>query len=441
MRIIQITPGTGNFYCGACQRDHALVTTLRAMGHDVMLVPLYLPIVTDEPRGLATEPIFFGGINVFLQQKSALFRNTPRWLDKLWDSKPLLRLSAKAAGMTRPHDLGVITLSMLRGEEGKQLKELERLLEWLKSQPRPDVICLSNALLAGMARRLKSELGVPVVCALQGEDYFLDDLVAPYSTQAWAEMAKRAADVDLFIAVSRYFGEKMQKRLGIPPERVVVVYNGLRPDGYEPAPTPPQPPVLGYLAFMSQIKGLEALVDAFIWLKQRDRVKGLKLRAAGTLAPSSMAFIHKLEHKLKKAGFVDDAEFLPELDRPQKQVFLRGLSVFSVPATYGEAFGMYLLEAMASGLPLVQPRHGPFPELIEASGGGVLCAPDSTLALAEALEQVLLDPAGAQEMGRKGRAAVLETFSVDRMARTIAGHLETVIARADSRVAGTLRSS
>jgi glycosyltransferase involved in cell wall biosynthesis len=426
MRIIQITPGTGNFYCGACQRDHALVTALRAMGHDVMMVPLYLPIVTDEPRGLAPEPIFFGGINVFLQQKSAFFRKTPRWLDKVFDFRPLLSLSSKAAGMTRPHDLGIITLSMLRGEEGQQLKELDRLLEWLKSQPRPDVICLSNALLSGMARRIKQELGVPVVCALQGEDYVLDDLVEPYSRQAWEELTARAQDVDLFIAVSRYFGAMMNERLHLGPGRVVVVHNGIRPDGFSPASTPPHPPVLGFLAFM----GLEILVEAFITLKQRGRIPGLKLRAAGTVAGSTTEFLKGLRDKLAAAGFADDAEFLPELNRVQKQEFLRTVSVFSVPATYGEAFGLYLLEAMASGLPLVQPRHGPFPELLEATGGGLLCADDDPAALVAALEELLLDPARARALGEKGRQAVIEQFGVERMARAVASHLENVIARA-----------
>lgn len=426
MRIIQITPGTGNFYCGACQRDLALVRALRAQGHDVMMVPLYLPIVTDEPRP-EREPIFYGGINVYLQQKSALFRRTPRWLDRLWDARPLLKLTSRAAGMTRPQDVGIITHSMLRGEDGEQVKELDRLLEWLKTQPPADVVCLSNALLCGLARRIREGLGVPVVCSLQGEDYFLDDLMPPYRQQAWAEIARRAVDVDLFIAVSRYFGEKMRGPLGLPPGKLAVVYNGIRPDGFSPAATPPSPPVLGYLAFMSQVKGLGTLVDAFVRLKRRGRVPGLRLRAAGTLAPSSQNFIRRLQRQLDAEGLGRDVEFLPELDRPSKQAFLRTVSVFSVPATVGEAFGLYLLEAMASGLPLVQPRHGPFPELIEASGGGLLCEPDDPDALASGIEELLLDPGRARALGERGRQAVLTHFNVDRMAREFARQLETVV--------------
>ena len=429
MRIVQITPGTGNFQCSACQRDHALVRALQDLGHEVTLVPLYLPFVTDEPGTAAAQPIFYGGINVYLQQKLALFRRTPRWLDRLFDARALLRLSAKAAGMTKASDVGSITLSMLRGEEGEQLKELERLLAWLKTQPQPDVVCLSNALLTGMARRIKAALGEPVVCGLQGEDYFLDDLAPPFNTQAWQTLRARAADVDLFVAVSRYFGDRMIERLQLAPERVVVVPNGLRPDGFTPAATPPHPPVLGFLAFQSQLKGLAPLVSAFIELKRRNRVPGLKLRAAGIDSPAAAGFLRAERHRLAAAGLAADAEFLPELSRAQKQDFLRGVSVFSVPATSGEAFGVYLLEAMAAGLPLVQPRSGPFPELIESTGAGVLCAPDDPAALADALEGLLLDPTRARALGLKGRQAVVERFGADRMAAAITGHLQNVVDR------------
>jgi hypothetical protein len=80
MNIVQITPGAGSMYCGGCFRDNSLVAALRKQGHQTLMVPLYLPLTLDEPDQSAGTPIFFGGINVYLDQKSALFRKAPRWL-------------------------------------------------------------------------------------------------------------------------------------------------------------------------------------------------------------------------------------------------------------------------------------------------------------------------------------------------------------------------
>ena len=92
MRILQLTPGTGSFYCGQCLRDNALALALRARGHEVHMIPLYLPLLTDERSALDDTPIFFGGINVYLEQKFALFRNTPAWIDRLFNAPGLLQI-------------------------------------------------------------------------------------------------------------------------------------------------------------------------------------------------------------------------------------------------------------------------------------------------------------------------------------------------------------
>ena len=154
MNIVQITAGAGGMFCGICFRDNAVVAALRKMGHQVLMVPLYLPLTLDEEDQSAGTPIFFSGVNVYLEQKSAFFRNAPKWLHNLLASRKLLDWAGSKAAKTRPEDLGDLTLSMLRGEEGNQARELNELVGWLKRQPNPDVICLSNALLAGMARGL-----------------------------------------------------------------------------------------------------------------------------------------------------------------------------------------------------------------------------------------------------------------------------------------------
>jgi glycosyltransferase involved in cell wall biosynthesis len=422
LRIVQITPGAGKMYCGACLRDNALVMALRKLGHAATMAPLYLPLTLDEEDQTTGTPIFFGGINVYLEQQSAMFRKAPEWLHQALDSPSLLKLASGAAGNANPADLGPMTISMLRGEEGNQARELDNLLDWLRGE-KPDAASLSNALLVGMARRIRQELAVPILCSLQGEDWFLDMLPQPHRDLAWQTASERARDVDLFISPSRYYAELMQRRLNIPAEKMRVLPNGLNFDGFSAAPESAKagPPVLGYFARTSREKGLENLVQAFIAIKQRGRVPNLKLRIGGSCASTAdHRFVEELRGRLQNSGLLGDVEFHPNISRAAKQDFLRGLSVFSVPAEYGEAFGLYVIEALACGVPVVQPRHGAFPELIDATGGGVLYAAGELDALSTAIESLCLDPARARALGQAGQKAVREQFGMETMARRMA---------------------
>jgi glycosyltransferase involved in cell wall biosynthesis len=432
MNIVQITPGAGAMFCGNCFRDNALVAELRRQGHSVLMVPLYLPLTLDETDQSDGTPIFFNGVNVYLEQKSTWYRHAPAWMHSLIASPRLLKWAAGRAAKTRASDVGDITLSMIRGEEGNQARELEELIAFLKTQPRPDVICLSNALLVGMARRLKSELRAPVVCVLQGEDGFLDALPEQVREITWRTLAERARDINLFIPPTRYFGDLMSRRLGLPAEKVRVIYNGINTEGFEEVRSPKseirsdRPPTLGYFARMCREKGLDTLVEAFILLKERNRVPQLKLKIGGGCGPSDEPLVNSLRDRLKAKVFLDDVEFHPNVDRAAKQAFFRSLSVFSVPALYGEAFGLYVIEAMASGVPVVQPRHAAFPELVEASGGGLICEPGNPKALANGIEELLLEPEKARALGAAGRKAVLEKFNAREMAQEVTRAYEQV---------------
>jgi glycosyltransferase involved in cell wall biosynthesis len=426
LNIVQITPGAGGMYCGNCLRDNALVGALRQMGHRTLMVPLYLPMRLEQADNSAGTPLFFGGVNVYLEQKSALFRATPRWLHRLFDAPGLLAWASGRAARTRARDLGPLTLSMLRGELGHQARELEELVNWLKTSVEADVICLSNALLAGLARRIKAELGLPVVCFLQGEDSFLNALPDYHRETAWRTLAERAAEIDLFIAPSHYFGDLMRDRLKLPAERVRVVYNGIKLDGYGDAEgRPPKPnaegrQVLGYFARMCPEKGLDTLVEAFLILKKQAQHKKLVLRVGGGLGPADKKFVKSLRRKLEQAGLAGQYEFCPNLTLAAKQDFYRSLSVLSVPALYGEAFGLYIIEALASAVPVVQPEVAAFPELIKETGGGLLCKPGDPQALADALAQLLQSPDYSRGLGATGRRGVLRDFSIETMARNVA---------------------
>ncbi len=432
MKIVQISPGSGdNFYCENCLRDAALVHAMRRRDHDVLMVPLYLPLQADKTEPVSNAPLFFGGVNVFLQQKFALFRKTPRWIDKLFDSRKLLDWAARKAGMTNARDLGETTISMLEGEDGRQVKELDRLVDWLvQTEHDPSVVCLSNILLGGLTRRIKDRLGVPVVCLLQDEDGFLDGLTSPYAERAWEVVRRRARDIDGFIAVSTYFARTMQKRLDVEDERMHVVHMGIDLNNYAPSPTRPSVPTIGFLSRMCPERGLETLVEASIVLKRRGDLRSTRLRISGGRSAADEPFIQRLQDKLNAAGVRDDVDFLDSFDQDARLAFLRSLSVLSVPERDPVAYGLYVLESLAMGVPVVEPAIGCFPETIEMTGGGVLYKSGSPEALADAIAPLLLDQEAARRLGEEGRRGVRRAFDVEETARKMVETYEQIAQRA-----------
>lgn len=423
MKIIQVTPGSGDaFYCENCLRDYGLVRALRAAGHDAMMVPLYLAPNTDglPPERDESSDVFFGAVNVYLQQKSRLFRRTPRWIDRLFDAPWLLRLAGRLAGSTDASELGDTTLSMLRGEDGRQVKELDRLVEHLAGEAPPDVVCLSNALLAGLARKLRRRLGAAVVCMLQDEDEFIDALPPDERDAAWDVLRERTGDVDAFVAASRYYADAMTERLRLAPARVHVVHNGVDAEALTPAPdrgeTDASAPTIGYLSRMHADKGLDLLVEAMAILRADARFADTRLAAAGGATATDEPFLRTVRRRVSQLGLDGVVEFRDNPPLHRRVEFLRPLTVLSVPERRGEAGGRYVLEALACGVPVVQPNNGAFPELIRETGGGVLFEPGDAGALAGALASVLGDPQRRTELGERGRRVVAERFTIARAA-------------------------
>ncbi len=401
---------------------------MRKLGHDVLMVPLYLPLQSDKVESLSNAPIFFGGVNVYLQQKFALFRKTPRWIDRWFDSRRLLEWAGRKAGMTSARDLGETTVSMLRGEHGRQVKELDRFVDWLQAEDeKPDIVCLSNVLLAGLVRRLKERLGVPVLCLLQDEDGFLDGLTSPYAEQAWEIVCERVGDIDAFLAVSRYFADTMSARLRVQAARMHVAYMGVEPDGYAPKGSDPLVPTIGFLSRMCPDRGLEKLVDAFILMKKNPKLQSARLRICGGRSAGDEPFVERLRGKLAAAGVLADAEFLEAFDRDSKLEFLRSLSLLSVPETKPVAYGLYVLEALAVGVPVVQPAIGCFPETIALTGGGILYEPNTAERLAEVMAPLLSDPQAARRLGAEGRSGVLRAFDIERAANEMVRICEQIV--------------
>lgn len=427
MHIIHLTPGTGTFHCGSCLRDHALIKGLRVRGHDAMIVPLYLPMVTDREEANADQPVHVGGISLYLQQKIPWFHRMPRFIHRWLNDPKRLRAASLRMGMTSAKDLGIMTVGSLVGEKGRQWAEWKKLIAWLKQQPKVDVVSLSNSMLTGLAKAIKEETGARVVVSLQGEDSFLDTLVEPYREQAWKALGENALYVDRFIAPSRYYADLMGSRMGVAADKMTVIHNGIDSTPFPVAKPDPNWPTIGYFARMIHGKGLTVLVDAFIELTKRNRLPRVKLKIGGAVTPADEKYIAGLKKKLADAGCLDRVEFQPNLEFEDKTRFFRDVSVFTVPAIYGEAFGLYVLEAMACGIPVVEPESGGFPELIEATGGGILCKHDDATSLADALERLLTDHQLREQLSNKGMSAVRQTFTPQAMAERFDEMLRQVV--------------
>jgi glycosyltransferase involved in cell wall biosynthesis len=414
-------------YCGSCLRDNAMATELIARGHDVLLLPVYTPTFTDEPN-VSRDHVVLGGISAYLEQYVPFFRKTPRWLDRLWDSKTVLSLASRRSISTNPKMLGEMTVSVLKGEQGFQSKEIEKFIEWVKHESPPDIINLPYSLLISMAAPLKQALNVPVVCTLQGEDLFLDNLQEPYRTEAMTLIRDQIKHVDSFLSVSDYYARFMPGYLGIPEEKIQVVPLGINPQGFELKDRQRSGPfTIGFLARVAPEKGLHVLAEAYRLLRESGELPEARFEVAGYMAADCKPYLDGVVKQLADVGLQGEFNYRGVLDRAEKIAFLRSLDVMAVPATYDEPKGVSLLEAMACGVPLVQPRRGAFTEIVENTGGGLLVQPDDARSLADGLLQIAKHKQLAEELSANGFRGVREHYTAAHMADRLLAAYESVL--------------
>lgn len=429
MKIVSIVPGFGGtFYCGNCLRDSGYVKTLRSMGHDAILLPIYLPLTSND-QAKPEVPVFYGAVNIYLKQNYSIFRHLPGWAYRFLDSQPILKFAAKKAGSTRASGLEDMTISMLRGIDGFQKEELMQLVYFLKHHEKPDIVHLSNALLLGLAETIRKELNIPVICSLQDEDVWVDAMLPGFRGKIWQLMAEKAKYVDAFIAVSDFFADVMKKNMQIEDEKMHVVYIGVNPSNYEVFMPSLNPPVIGYLSRLCEDNGLEILVDAFIELKDNSSFKNARLRITGGYTGDDRRFINRLLRKLKRKGYLHDVEIVENFTPDSLPSFFKGLTVLSVPVLKGEAFGLYQLESLASGIPVVQPDLGAFPEIVTNTSGGTVYSPNTYLALAEALRELFTQPEKLQQMSLNGHAALMDTYNSETIALRMISVYDKVLHR------------
>ena len=457
MRILSLTAGAASMYCGSCLRDNALATELIARGHDVTLLPVYTPTLTDEPN-VSGRRVFFGGVSVYLQQHFPFFRRSPRWLDRLWDSARFIRFVSRRSIQTDGEFLGGMTVSMLKGEDGLQRKELDKLIDWLKTQPKPDVVILPFALLIGLAKPIREALGAKIVCTLQGEDLFLEQLVEPWQSEAKALIRDQIGEVDLFTPTSNYYRGFTVDYLGVPLTKQRTVPLGLNfkdfdyltpfvphREARELSPQWPEPKrgpfTIAFLGRIAPEKGLDRLAEAYVLLRKQWGLPPSKLEAAGWMGADQKPYLEKVRARLRKAGLAAEFTYRGELDRLEKVRFLARADVFSMPAPYKEPKGFTILEAMAAGVPVVQPSHGAFTEMLQKTGGGLLVRPDDAHALAEGIWQLFQDRRRRVALGRHGAGEVRAKYSVKHSAECLEAVLREVTGTGSSAGAAAAKST
>jgi glycosyltransferase involved in cell wall biosynthesis len=207
--------------------------------------------------------------------------------------------------------------------------------------------------------------------------------------------------------------------LGIPADRMAVVPLGIDMAGYEsrqPVAAATEEFRVGYFARIAPEKGLHVLADAYVRFRRRIGRGCVRLEVAGDMGAAHKAYLDDVRRTLDKLGLSGEFSYRGALDRDGKLAFLRALDVLSVPTTYDEPKGMFLLEAMASGVPVVQPRRGAFIEIIEKTGGGLLVEPDEPDSLAEGLYQLWQNRPMAASLGERAFHGVRAHYTVAQSA-------------------------
>ncbi|MEO1615589.1 MAG: glycosyltransferase family 4 protein [Planctomycetota bacterium] len=421
MKVVYLTAGAAGMFCGSCMHDNALARSLTGKGVDCLLQPVYTPIRTDE-ESVAGGRVFLGGIQIYLLQQFPWLRVIPRPLRQFLDSPRLIRWATRRAGGTDPATLGDLSVSMLRGAEGNQAAEFTKLVDWIAEEIRPDAVVLTNLLIGGGLPQLRQRLpNAKLIVMLQGDDIFLDHLPEKHRSQAIELCSGLVRHVDHFVTNSRFYANKMGALLEIPDSKRVTTPLSIDLKPFEDSSPPSQRELdefrLGYLARIAPEKGLHRLVEAFERLAQTD--SKITLHAAGWLGDANKAYLQSIRDRLEKAGLADRFVYHGSPDLAGKVDFLRSIDLLSVPTEYEDPKGLFVLESLAAGTPVVMPRHGAFGELIESAGGGVLYDPSDSDALCKIIGDLRDDAVRRKVLADAGRKGVQERHSIESAAEAL----------------------
>ncbi|HLN19552.1 MAG TPA: glycosyltransferase family 4 protein [Bacteroidales bacterium] len=423
MKIVYLITGSGgSFYCGNCYRDMIYLRAIRKVpGTSASAIPLYLPPDNSVKNDGLDHNVFFGAISLYVREKVPFMRNMPSFFDKILDSPPMLKMASKRAGTTRTEGMEGMTLNMITGKNAFPEKELDRLLGYISKEGKPDIIHLSNALIIGLARQIRTKMDVKIVCSLLNEDDWINDMAEPWQSQAWKMIAAESPNVDAFITPSNYYRDFFMMKTGVPGEKIEVIPLAVDDQIIVEIDKKDNWPSIGYFCRVSSHNGFDKLVDAFIKLRSEQIMPGLSLHVSGGYTSDDKPFIKRQIKKINKAGLSESVRFYPEFLGDSKKDFFSSIDALSVPVRKYDGYGLYLLEANAAGIPVIQPATGAFPEIIETTGGGVVYESDDIETLANSIFQTLSDRKQLDELGCSGKDAVRKKLSLEKMSIGLSG--------------------
>ena len=420
LKILFIVPGSGEqFYCGNCFRDNLYANALRKAGHNIIIMPLYLPL--KQKTFKANTPLFFPAVTAYIAQKFFKRKGMPRILKKIMNWNLMLKIAASFSGSTSAKGMEELTMSMINGDEVAFNEQVNDLIEWIKIHETPDVIHLSSSLIIGIAKALKKQFKIPIVCSLQDEEIWIDGLKKEYITAAWKGINDNIKFIDQFIASSEYYKQISLANISDIKD-IKVIYPGVDTEIYF-SQIYPDNPVIGFFYRMNQLNGLDILAEAFVKLKKRDTVKNLRLKIAGGYTAVDKKFLKRVKKILSSYScYVDwDNTYNPD----EHGLFYRQITLISVPITFNEGAGLYICEAFAAGRPAVEPTTGSFTEMI--GDAGILYSPNSSDALSEALEKILTDNTLMLQYRENALRMSRERYNDLILAETLVDMYETLV--------------
>lgn len=421
MKVAYLITGSGDsFYCSNCHRDRLYASSLRETGEvEIAAVPLYLPPIGEDFGDEFDNPVFFGAVSTYLRDRVKLFENAPAFLDRILDAPPMLKFAAKKAGTTRPEGFEETTLNMIRGNDPGKDREIKRLSIHLSENRKPDIIHLSNALIMGLASQLKEALGSKIICSLQNEDDWIEEMAEPYRSKAWKLIGEESGAIDAFISPSEYFKNLIIEKTGINPKKIIVVPSGLEHSGLENIKKSNPLPAIGFFSRLSKNNGIHKIVDAYISIINSGAIPDLELHLCGGYTADDKNFLKKQLKKLQEKGLDDKVKIYNGFSGAQKEEFFSSIDIMSVPVEKHDAYGLYVLTSNSAGVPAIQPATGAFPEIIKLTGGGIIYEPDTSEMLANEIISLLKDKKKLNELGSLGREIVTKKLTKEHIARGI----------------------